>query len=859
MKSKSHIFMANLLREYILSQSGKVNIDGHVFYIPEDALYAIENYPSYFRGGSVGPDFFPDMVFGQSKMHPEKSGKWLKRMELVLSRMSKHSMDYYPSYAFYLGYLMHYATDLFGHEDVNYYAGGYFPDIEGIITNIFKSDDNGNKASNDIKIIGRHILIETYMDSKLSKTEPVDIDVPLGFIRNVFATLEAWEYMDDESTGLFNILPCLVAKYQAALNKCSQGKYVRYAEKREEYITGWLNIWVTFTKISVKSTISDALDATQDAMENYLINYFAELADLDGTVNTVEFIFSLFSDTAEVLMGVLTLGASYTLSAFKEALSQLFKTIFLTCLLNGILRNLGMKPKKGIEAKKKQLKDFFEIPKNALRFEPFFKDHTDKVRKFYNDSDNFKKFCKENGRKKNDLFLYDYLDYQWGNFGKSRDIFKQDYKVFSRCLKMGLLCLIGANNMNKLFYDVSLAELEPKDYPSKGLDYKYGVSKIEVVARMAKGDSGTNNDVFLDLGDSRDAYRFLLDHGGIDDFENREKYHDGIYRHDIQLPHFLPANCISYANIHVSGSDYVEFDSVTVLDKDTGIVLASSGNFNCKDKRRDHNLQVPSNLEDEFKNANVSKERFGFNKSGGFYLLFDRSNGNNCTLELVLHTKGGGKYSLTKFITRKKECLYFPFFISLNAIASIEYKVDTRWTKFNKLFLYEATNHFLFASCIGPISNTKYHSFDLVGYRAKDYIFRGSKMASKEFYLIVKTAASFAAGTNDDFTFNTYKKDREKPFATPLSAAKDLFECNQYDVFNISLDETMLKDITRFELYKKPISSLGDWTMDYIALVDAKTGFTLFYYKGAGPTVIENDFTIDINFGYWKCCQDILK
>lgn len=126
MKSKSHIYMANLLREYIINRNGRVYVNHDLYVVPEDFVTALAKYPEEYRAGAVGPDFFPDMFFGQTQMHPKNSGVWIKRMQLILSRYEKTSPQYYPALAFYLGFLTHYATDMFGHEDVNYYAGGFF-------------------------------------------------------------------------------------------------------------------------------------------------------------------------------------------------------------------------------------------------------------------------------------------------------------------------------------------------------------------------------------------------------------------------------------------------------------------------------------------------------------------------------------------------------------------------------------------------------------------------------------------------------------------------------------------------------------------------------------------------------------
>lgn len=74
MKSKTHIFMANMIIREIKETNG-ITIPGFGTYqVPKDMKTAILSKPSAFRAGAVGPDFYPDMIIGQSIIHPENSG-----------------------------------------------------------------------------------------------------------------------------------------------------------------------------------------------------------------------------------------------------------------------------------------------------------------------------------------------------------------------------------------------------------------------------------------------------------------------------------------------------------------------------------------------------------------------------------------------------------------------------------------------------------------------------------------------------------------------------------------------------------------------------------------------------------------
>ena len=65
MKSKGHIYMANLLMKE-MKEKGTVTIGNFGTYcIPSDVKNAILAAPKAFRAGAVGPDFYPDMLIGQ--------------------------------------------------------------------------------------------------------------------------------------------------------------------------------------------------------------------------------------------------------------------------------------------------------------------------------------------------------------------------------------------------------------------------------------------------------------------------------------------------------------------------------------------------------------------------------------------------------------------------------------------------------------------------------------------------------------------------------------------------------------------------------------------------------------------------
>src|SRR5262249_42661139 len=56
---------------------GKVTLAGRLYAVPAPVVQALKDFPQFYRGGEVGPDAFPDIVFGQGVIHPEDTGLWL--------------------------------------------------------------------------------------------------------------------------------------------------------------------------------------------------------------------------------------------------------------------------------------------------------------------------------------------------------------------------------------------------------------------------------------------------------------------------------------------------------------------------------------------------------------------------------------------------------------------------------------------------------------------------------------------------------------------------------------------------------------------------------------------------------------
>src|SRR5688572_8508582 len=119
---------------------GHVTVNGRSYDVPQAVEDALRNQKPYFNAGVVGPDGFPDLVFGQSIIHSEETGKWV---EHVLAKAWQAQSD--GSYsatqkqqilAFAYGYATHAAGDMWAHTLINDHALGVFPAVGEIVTDV---------------------------------------------------------------------------------------------------------------------------------------------------------------------------------------------------------------------------------------------------------------------------------------------------------------------------------------------------------------------------------------------------------------------------------------------------------------------------------------------------------------------------------------------------------------------------------------------------------------------------------------------------------------------------------------------------------------------------------------------------
>lgn len=148
-KIKSHVWVGqqvinDLEDDYKLT----FIVDGKEIKIPirESLRDAILSNKNDFLMGNIGPDAIPDVVVGQTSVHPGseyywKTNDWTK---YLLDNASSPSEK-----AFVYGYLGHIASDVFAHTYVNQYAGDVFD------------------LTDETVVEKRHFILESFIDKYL--------------------------------------------------------------------------------------------------------------------------------------------------------------------------------------------------------------------------------------------------------------------------------------------------------------------------------------------------------------------------------------------------------------------------------------------------------------------------------------------------------------------------------------------------------------------------------------------------------------------------------------------------------------------------------------------------------------------
>jgi hypothetical protein len=159
---RTHLYIAEQVWQDLADC--RVSIRGAAFAVPAEACRAIRAHKGEFLAGALGPDVFPDVLVGQSIVHPGVAGGWQAADWLNLLLANARSDD---QLAFSWGYAMHFAGDAFAHSYVNNYAGGIF--------------DIGADRTRAIEL--RHFRLEKYIDQRLDyQVDPATLRVPAAWL-----------------------------------------------------------------------------------------------------------------------------------------------------------------------------------------------------------------------------------------------------------------------------------------------------------------------------------------------------------------------------------------------------------------------------------------------------------------------------------------------------------------------------------------------------------------------------------------------------------------------------------------------------------------------------------------------------
>ena len=98
-----------------VTADGEVTINGREYAVDPVVVNALTKQRSYYNAGVIGPDGFPDLVMGQSVIHPEKTGEWLRYL-LTKAWQAQTASGYSEAekeqiLAFAYGFLTHAAGD----------------------------------------------------------------------------------------------------------------------------------------------------------------------------------------------------------------------------------------------------------------------------------------------------------------------------------------------------------------------------------------------------------------------------------------------------------------------------------------------------------------------------------------------------------------------------------------------------------------------------------------------------------------------------------------------------------------------------------------------------------------------------
>ncbi len=284
-KPTAHQYVANVVIDD--AADGKVYIPPYGEFRIDPKYNSIKSFKQFTLAGAIGPDGFPDMLTGQSVIHPTDTDAWLSFLRSRAGQFNRKEV-----WAFYVGYLIHCASDMWAHDWVNYYSGGPFPGMPEFKANL-------RKALANIEI---HIAIENDFEAKIKSKNPRmphNIDIPIDYLYDVFINSKNVRFTRSgkvfkvELPSLFQELVDLYWKKRDAPRSAS------WLNARYKYNSLWfsdlkrgLKQWIITNKMIMKDVIEknkgmfDVIKKRwSDWAFKHLLNMFGVPDAVAGTMN----------------------------------------------------------------------------------------------------------------------------------------------------------------------------------------------------------------------------------------------------------------------------------------------------------------------------------------------------------------------------------------------------------------------------------------------------------------------------------------------------------------------------------------------------------------------------------------------
>ncbi len=498
-KTKTHGYSANILLND--AYDGYLYVDGANYAVPPEYLLALRSYPDAFRAGALGPDFYPDMLTGQSYIHPYDAkagigvGDWLNELVNTVNSLPRDSEARKEALAFTLGMAVHYAGDQFGHDFINAFAGGAYPAYSEAAQNIDK-----------LYYIIRHMAEETYMDGQIgNRLGSTGVSAPEKFIVNT------WIYNGTARNGpatiYSNYSSGMMYQYQYLVEL--RNKLYKFAEENRPSVTvpvpqivQFCDRWIEDLDTATYQLIVTFDDIAHDFLTG--ANGKSDIQIVTDRLNTWLDSYGQYASPAPDIIIDLSraigktqdwilekIGLTYLKNAFNEFKTKIVKEAILWGLSQA-----------GIDYK--QYENLLKDPELAL---------------------------KANGGSEQD----------WLEYKAYMDAFKNNYESFDafyNTVLMGKLILMGPDNLEDFFSSHGTAGLF---YHSTG---KVMTDEVEIEIHTKDGGIfdtyGTDDNVYLEVYENGSLVKSkLLDISNYNDFEMNSE--NGKYRVELGRPVYVGA------------------------------------------------------------------------------------------------------------------------------------------------------------------------------------------------------------------------------------------------------------------------------------------------------------------------------